>query len=104
MEGYFNGLKELVEEGWRALKLGEIPNDLNKEYKLYYNDVLCRPKKARSLNPSPSVRLYAEILEGWRIFNLKRKINKLPTVSLNWYCYNKGIDITGRSLIKNKYL
>ena len=60
--------------------------------------------KGRSLNPSPSVRLYADILEGWRIFNLKRKINKLPTVSLKYYCYLYNIDLSGRSLIKNKYL
>lgn len=59
---------------------------------------------SRSLNPTPSIQLYAKIVHDCKIFNLKRKQKGQKEVSLKWYCYNINFDLSGKTKVNNPYL
>ena len=60
--------------------------------------------KSRSLNPSPSLRLYMDWRRKFEIFNRHRRQDKLPEVSFKYWAYLHNVDLSGRTLVKNPYL
>lgn len=55
--------------------------------------------KGLSLNPTKSVRWYCLLISEFKTFNKNRRQDDLPEVDFKFFCYNKGIDLSGRTLV-----
>lgn len=60
--------------------------------------------KGRSLNPSPSMMLYMDWKRKHFVYNLTAEARGKVKMSFERWCYNNGIDLSGKKLMYNKYL
>lgn len=61
-------------------------------------------KRGRSLNPTPSMKLYIYWQWRWRNYNRTAHLVGKNKLSFKAWCYNMGIDLSGRTKIENGFL
>jgi len=58
-----------------------------------------RIQKGRSLMSTQSLVWYGNLQKKWRLFNKTQRQDGQPQVSFKFFCYNNGIDLSGKTKI-----
>ena len=49
--------------------------------------------------PTPSLVWYGNLRKNWRLFNKTQRQDGQPQLSFKSFCYNNGIDLSGKTKI-----